>query len=565
MKPFWKYSQKDAAASVGTRIEKEVGGQIVCMECNTTHKIDTAWKNSFVCRVCGNYMFMSPKERLAMVLDDAVFEPWFEDVGVCNPLGTPDYSMELSFARAKTGSAEAFTIGYGRIGGHETVIGACESRFMAGSMGRTMGERITLAFERATQRKLPVILFCCGGGERMQEGIISLMQMEKTTAAMKRHSDAGLFYCSVLTNSMMAGASSVFSMMADVILAEDQSRIGFADPKVVRQISGQVLPAAFQTPQFQLEHGMVDRIVERHNLKNALHYLLYTHAPHTVSRKHDGSTDNPRSDAAEGAVQHPGKTSWEKVAISRSGTRANPMDYIERIFEDFRELHGDRCFGDDHALIGGLGLLDGQPVTVLANFGGNSMYERIYRNFAMPKPEGYRKAIRLMKQAEKFGRPIITFVNTTGAFCGVEAEERGQSTAVAEAIMVMSGLKVPTLCILVGEGYGSGALAMSIGNEVWMLEHSTYSIASPERYSVVHWKTADRAQEAAELMKLTAQELSELKVIERIIPEFGGAAEETVDQIAAVLGDSIRAFIKRYETMSTQDIVNHRYERFRKF
>ncbi len=565
MKPFWKHSRKGAAASAGTRIKEEAGGQVVCLECGATHEIGTAWKNSFVCRNCGNYIPMSPKERLAMVLDDAVFEPWFEDIGVSDPLGTADYPLELSFAQAKTGSTEALSIGYGRIGGHETVIGACESRFMVGSMGRTMGERITLAFERATERKLPVILFCCGGGERMQEGIIALMQMEKTTAAMKRHSDAGLFYCSVLTNSMMAGASASFSMLADVILAEAQSRIGFADPKVVQQINGQVLPAAFQTPQFQLEHGMVDRIVERHNLKNALHYLLYIHSASTPLQKNDGSADCSFGYDKEEAAQHPAKTPWEKVCMTRSGRRANPMDYIERIFEDFRELHGDRFFGDDHALIGGLGLLDGKPVTILANLSGNSMHERIYRNFAMPRPEGYRKAIRLMKQAEKFGRPVIVFVNTSGAFCGVDAEERGQSTAVAESIMVMSGLKVPTLCILVGEGYGSGALAISIGNEVWMLEHSTYSISSPERYSAVRWNTEDRAEEAAKLMKLTAQELVELNVIERIIPEFGGAADETVDQISVVMGHSIREFIKRYETMSPENIVNARYERFRKF
>lgn len=560
MKPFWKHSQKEASA--GTRIEQEAGGRIICLECNTAHEIDTAWKKFFVCRSCGNYMFMSPKERLAMVLDDAVFEPWFEDIGVCNPLGDLDYPWELSFARAKTGSTEAFTIGYGRIGGHETVIGACESRFMAGSMGRAMGEKITLAFERATERKLPVILFCCGGSERMQEGIISLMQMEKTTAAMKRHSDAGLFYCSVLTNSMMAGVSAGFSMLADVVLAEAQARIGFTAPEAVQQLNGQIFPAAFQTPQFQLEHGMVDRIVERHNLKNALHYLLYIHSSPCL--KNDGNKEDPLENEKEES-QYPAKTPWEKVGISRSGGRASPMDYIERIFEDFRELHGDRCFGDDHALIGGLAFLDGKPVTILANLSGNSMYERIYRNFAMPKPEGYRKAVRLMKQAEKFGRPVIVFVNTSGAFCGVDAEERGQSTAVAESIMVMSGLKVPTLCILVGEGYGSGALAISIGNEVWMLEHSTYSISSPERYAAVRWKTGERAEDAAQLMKLTAQELAELKIIERIIPEFGGAADETVDRISKVMRHSIREFIKRYGTMSPGDIVNARYERFRKF
>jgi len=249
----------------------------------------------------------------------------------------------------------------------------------------------------------------------------------------------------------------------------------------------------------------------------------------------------------------------------RSGDRATSMDYIERVFEDFRELHGDRCFGDDHALIGGLALLNGQPVTVLANLRGKSMQERFHRNFGMPKPEGYRKAIRLMKQAEKFGRPVISFINTSGAFCGIDAEERGQGTAIAESIMTMAGLKVPTLCILVGEGGSGGALAIAAGNEVWMLENSTYAILSPEGYSAILWKTEGRAEEAAKIMKLTAQDLAELNVIERIIPEFGGARAETVDRIAPVMQNAIGDFLKRYERMSPEDIVQNRYDRFRKF
>lgn len=502
-----------------------------------------------------------------MVLDEATFEPWFEEIGVCDPLGTPGYPEKLAAAQAKSGSSEAVTIGYGKIGGHETVIGVCDPNFMIGSMGRTMGERITLAFERATERRLPVILFCCSGGARMQEAIISLMQMEKTSAAVKRHSDAGLFYCSVLTDPTMGGVTASFATLADVILAEPQARIGFAGPRVIQQTIGQALPAGFQTAQFQLEHGMVDRVVERQNLKNTLHYLLYAH-PSRQRPNHLRSqvplTHHLDHDSEELSHHHE-KTPWEKVKMVRSGDRATSMDYIERIFRDFRELHGDRCFGDDHALIGGLALLNGQPVTVLANLRGKAMQERIYRNFGMPKPEGYRKAIRLMKQAEKFGRPVIAFINTSGAFCGIDAEERGQGNAIAESIMTMAGLKVPTLCILVGEGGSGGALAIAAGNEVWMLEHSTYAILSPEGYSAILWKTEGRAEEAAKIMKVTAQDLAELNIIERIIPEFGGATAETVDRIAPIMHSAILDFLKRYDHMSPEDIVQDRYTRFRKF
>lgn len=264
-------------------------------------------------------------------------------------------------------------------------------------------------------------------------------------------------------------------------------------------------------------------------------------------------------------MKHHEKTPWEKVKMVRSAERASAMDYISRIFRDFRELHGDRCFGDDQALIGGLAYIGMQPVTVIADLRGKTMQERLSRNFGMPKPEGYRKAVRLMKQAEKFNRPIISFINTSGAFCGIDAEERGQGEAIARSIMEMSALKVPTLCILTGEGGSGGALATAVGNEVWMLEHSTYAILSPEGYSAILWKTEGRAEEAAKIMKITAQDLAQMGIIDRIIPEFGGATEETADQISAVMGDAIREFLKTYSHMSPQEIVNDRYERFRKF
>ena len=538
----------------------------VCPKCKAELSGKDIWDRFCICPNCGKYLPIGAKERLAMVLDNGTFEPWFEEIGTCDPLGTPGYREKLEAAQKKSGSSEAVTIGYGKIGGHETVIGVCDPKFMIGSMGRVMGERITLAFERATEEKLPVILFCCSGGARMQEAIISLMQMEKTAAAVKRHSDAGLFYCSVLTDPTMGGVTASFATLADVILAEPQARIGFAGPRVIQQTIGQALPKSFQTAQFQLEHGMVDRVVERHNLKNTLHYLLYAH-PSKKHPHHKRFTylDHHLDQVSEELSHHHEKTPWEKVKMVRSGDRATSMDYIERIFQDFRELHGDRCFGDDHALIGGLALLNGQPVTVLANLRGKTMQERFYRNFGMPKPEGYRKAIRLMKQAEKFGRPVIAFINTSGAFCGIDAEERGQGNAIAESIMTMAGLKVPTLCILVGEGGSGGALAIAAGNEVWMLEHSTYAILSPEGYSAILWKTEGRAEEAAKIMKLTAQDLAELGIIERIIPEFGGATAETVDRIAPVMHSAIADFLKRYENLSGEDVVQDRYVRFRKF
>jgi len=395
----------------------------------------------------------------------------------------------------------------------------------------------------------------------MQEAIISLMQMEKTAAAVKLHSDAGLFYCSVLTDPTMGGVTASFATLGDIILAEPGARVGFAGPRVIEQTIGQKLPAGFQTSEFLLEHGMIDGILERPYARENLAFLLRTHKTERVVAKKFKIKSLPQLPN----VYEEEISAWEKVKMCRNAFRASAMDYIDRVFDCFYELHGDRCFRDDGALIGGLATFSGMPVTVLADLRGSDLQDRMKRNFGMPMPDGYRKAIRLMKQAEKFGRPVVTFINTSGAFCGIDAEERGQGEAIARSIMEMAGLKVPVLCILIGEGGSGGALATAVGNEVWMLENSTYAILSPEGYSSILWKTEQRAEEAAAIMKLTAQELYKLQVIDRILPEFGGAESETADEISNVMQVCMAAFFKKYNRMTGEEIAKHRYDRFRKF
>lgn len=543
--------------------------KITCPKCKTVYTGREAINHLYICSECGKYMPIGAKERLVMVLDKGSFEPWFEDVRTCNLLHTADYEEKIESIQKKSGCSEAVTIGRGRIAGFDTVIGVCDPYFMMGSMGQAMGERITRAFEKATRLRLPVILFCCSGGARMQEGIISLMQMEKTAAAVKLHSDAGLFYCAVLTDPTMGGVTASFATLADVILAEPQARIGFAGHRVIQATIGTTLPKGFQTAEFQLEHGFVDRLVERKNLVNELHYLLYAHRVQKKNRfrlRTRVPVPDHKLDPQSLELMHRyDKTPWEKVKMVRSGERATATDYIRNIFTDFRELHGDRYFGDDQALVGGLAFLEGRPVTIIADLRGKELSERVRRNFGMPKPEGYRKAIRLMKQAEKFHRPVISFINTSGAFCGIDAEERGQGQAIAQSIMEMSMMKTPTLSIIIGEGGSGGALATAVGNQVWMLEHSTYAILSPEGYSAILWKTEGKVEEAAAVMRITAQDLAELGVIDRIIPEFGGATVVTAHKISAVMGDAIIQMLKKYEDMTEDEIVADRYSRFRKF
>lgn len=505
------------------------------------------------------YRKLGARERILTTVDGGSFSPWFDEVQETNPLGLAGYIEKQRAAREKSGATEAVTVGRARIGGIDVVIGACDTGFMMGSMGYVMGERITRAFEEATRLRLPVVMFCCSGGARMQEGAVSLMQMAKTSAAVKRHSNAGLFYCSVLTDPTLGGVTASFAMIADIILAEPRARVGFAGPRVIQQTIGQTLPEGFQTSEFMLDHGMVDSIVEREKLPETLRLLLSTHMP---GRKWNAADDGGAQADAFAAVQ---KTPWEKIKMCRSRDRATAREFIDALFDDFMELHGDRYFSDDRAMIGGIAHFCGMPLTVVGMMRGKTMEESFTRNFGMPKPEGYRKALRLMKQAEKFGRPIVTLINTSGAYPGVDAEERGQGEAIARSVMEMFDLTVPVLAILIGEGGSGGALAAAIGNEVWMLENATYAILSPEGYSSILYKTESRAEEAAGLMKLTAQDLERMGVIDRIIPEYGGATAETAERIAAYIRRELQRFFSRYDAMDGAQISAHRHARFRAF
>lgn len=543
---------------------------IKCPKCGKMVDKATVIRKKYICYECGGYFRVRTNNRIRMVADYKTFEPWFEDMPVSNPLNFEGYEEKLAATREKTGLKEAVTVGRCKVFGEEIVLGVCDSRFMMSSMGHVVGEKITRAIEKATQLKLPVFIFCCSGGARMQEGIVSLMQMAKTSAAIKKHGEAGLLYCSILTDPTTGGVTASFAMLGDVIMAEPGALVGFAGPRVIKQTIGQELPEGFQTAEFLVEHGIIDGIVKRENLKKTIFLLIKTHQCNGKQEFADfKQNDDFHFELSETLKEQTWfsspRSAWEKVKGVRQVGRPSAGDYISYIFDNFVEAHGDRAFHDDAAMIGGLAFLDGQAVTVIADEKGKDFKECQERNFGMPKPEGYRKALRLMKQAEKFNRPIISFINTPGAFCGIEAEERGMGEAIARNLMEMSALKVPVLCILIGEGGSGGALATAVGNEVWMMENATYAILSPEGFASILWKDSNRAQEASEIMNITAQDLKRLGIVEQIIPEFGGADHKTVQAIAGFMKEQIKLFLKKYSGKSGEEIAQERYNRFRNF
>ncbi|MFZ0446555.1 MAG: acetyl-CoA carboxylase carboxyl transferase subunit alpha [Bacillus sp. (in: firmicutes)] len=255
---------------------------------------------------------------------------------------------------------------------------------------------------------------------------------------------------------------------------------------------------------------------------------------------------------------------WDRVQIARHPNRPTTLDYISLLFTDFFECHGDRTYGDDEAIVGGIAKFHGLPVTVIGHQRGKDTKENIRRNFGMPHPEGYRKALRLMKQADKFNRPIICFIDTKGAYPGKAAEERGQSEAIARNLFEMGGFTVPVICVVIGEGGSGGALALGVGNHLFMLENSTYSVISPEGAASILWKDSTLAKQAAESMKITAPDLKKLGVIENVIPEVKGGAHKDVNDQAAKIEVVLKKSLKELLAMEQKQLVTHRYNKFKK-
>lgn len=530
-----------------------------CNKCGAAILTEEVKSAGYICPKCQGYFRVHAYERIRMTVDEDSFEEWEKDMEFVNPLEFKGYEEKVKSLKEKTGLSEAVVTGKASIEGNPAVIAVCDGRFLMASMGQVVGEKITRAVERATKEQLPVIIFACSGGARMQEGIVSLMQMAKTAAALKRHSDAGLLYVSVLTDPTTGGVTASFAMLGDVILAEPKALIGFAGPRVIEQTIGEKLPKGFQRSEFLLEHGFIDRIVERKEMRTVLANILQMHQNFkgSVTQSPIQTVEKERQSVQE-------KDAWERVTISRKNDRPVGQDYIRTLFSDFLEFHGDRCYGDDPAIIGGIARFAGIPVTVIAQVKGKSTKENVAHHFGMPSPEGYRKALRLMKQAEKFKRPILLFVDTPGAFCGIEAEERGQGEAIARNLFAMSSMKVPILSVVIGEGGSGGALALAVADEVWMLENAIYSVLSPEGFASILWKDSKRASEAAAVMKLTAADLKKLGVIEAVIAEPEVYTEETMQSVVFVLQKKITEFLDTHCNFSPEELAAQRYERFRK-
>ncbi len=568
-----------------------------CPSCGTmlfNKQLDKAGR---VCATCGHHFRLSAAARLEQLLDEGTWSERDAGLHSVDALGFVDqksYPDRLTAAQNATGMRDAALWGTGAIGGRAVAICVMDFGFMGGSMGAVVGEKVTRAAEHALGARVPLIVVSASGGARMQEGTLALMQLAKTLAAVDRLRVAGVPFISVLSDPTTGGVFASFAAVGDVNIAEPNALIGFAGARVSAGTISQELPAGFQRAEFLFSHGFVDRVVDRPALRDELVTLLgmlpvrdapqVTPPPPAVElpgfrplsflstladRVNEMATADP---LAEVAPTNGGTTAvlgerqdgaWSRVQAARNLRRPRTLDFVAEMTDAFVELHGDRLFGDDEAMVAGLARLDGRVVAIVGQQKGADTDENIRRNFGMPHPEGYRKAIRVMELAERFGLPVVTFVDVPGAHPGPESEERGIAESIARSVALMTRLRTPIVAVITGEGGSGGALAIAVGDVVVALENAVYAVISPEGCASILWRTPDEAPAAAAAMRMTAAEQHELGVVDIVVPEPGDGAHtdaaETARRLRSIIVDRLDALA----ALTVDDLVEARYRRYR--
>lgn len=526
--------------------------------------------NNYICPNCNKSFIMTPKQRFDLLFDDNTWEkidlPRMSD----DPLNFTDkksYKDRLKDARTDTGHHEAIVTASGKIGGVPTTICILNGEFMMGSVGREAGDGIVASMDFSLKTKQPFIMVTCGGGMRMQENVLSLMQMARTTVAInKLHADK-IPYIVLLTDPTYGGITASFAMLGDIHIAEKGARIGFAGRLVIEQNLREKLPADFQTAQYLYDHGMVDIVSPRNELKDTLAKILSVLTKQKKQAKEINIAtpvveSNNKKSKRKNKDDQGADAAYEKVLLARNENRPHFLDYINGIVDDWVYLAGDRCFAEDPAMCSGIGFWSGIPSVIIGQEQGRTIETRQKHRFGMANPDGYRKAIRMMKLAEKFELPLISLFDTAGAFAGREAEERGQSQAVATS--TAEGLKVrtPYITVNTGQGGSGGAIAIATGDKVLMMENSIYSVIAPESCASILWKNNKFKADAAKAMKLTAGDMKKLQIIDEIIVEPSGGAHTDWQTTMEMLSDAVTKSIVELQKVPVTDLPKQRGEKF---
>ncbi|MFE0458641.1 acetyl-CoA carboxylase carboxyl transferase subunit alpha [Kitasatospora sp. NPDC058965] len=549
-----------------------------CADCGTLVYDKRFSRGLRVCPDCGAHARLTARQRLAQLLDEGSAQPLGRVECVSDPLGFVDlrpYPERLAEARARTGLDEAVLCVRGLIEGRPVVACAMDFDFLGGSLGCSVGVQITEAARTSLRLRIPLLLVTASGGARMQEGVLSLMQMAKTAHALAELDEAGVLVVSLITDPTYGGVAASFATLADVIIAEPGARLGFAGPRVIEQTIGATLPAGFQTAEFLRGHGLIDEVVPRGALRAVLGQMLRLQDPAEQAKRVERveqpeQAEQPeqpeQAEAAEHAADPSPPDAWATVCLARHPERPTTLDYAAHLLDGFQELHGDRIAEDCPAVVGGPGLLNGQPVMLIGHQkGGVDLTERRRRNFGMPSPGGYRKAARLMRLAAKLGLPVVTLIDTPGAYPGPDAERGGQAVAIAENLRLMARLPVPIVAVITGEGGSGGALALAVADRVLVCANAVYSVISPEGCAAILWKDSDAAPTAAAALRVDAGELLRLSIVDGVVPEPAGGAHTDHARAAALLGDAVTAALAELRPWDPQRLLRDRGGRFHRF
>ncbi|MEV4758552.1 acetyl-CoA carboxylase, carboxyltransferase subunit beta [Micromonospora sp. NPDC049559] len=552
-----------------------------------------------VCPECGGHHRLDADERIRQLTDPGSFTPLAGSVAQVDPVGFVDslpYPQRLAEARARTGLAEAVLCGTARIGGYPLALAVMDFRFLGGSLGSAVGELITRTAEHALARRLPLLLVTASGGARMQEGTLSLMQMATVSQAIAALREAGLLTVSLVTDPTYGGVAASFATNTDLVVAERGARMGFAGPRVIRQTIRQALPEGFQTAEFLLRHGQVDMVVDRRSLRRRLQPLLAAatarrteppvarkDAPEPpVARKDAPEPPAARTDAPEPPVAgeqgwtgervlitDPGRCpepdAWRNVQTARDVERPTTLDYLATAFDGFVELHGDRLGADCPAIVAGLARLGERHLVVVGHQKGHHTKDLLARNFGMSTPAGYRKAQRVMALAVRLGLPVVTLIDTPGAYPGVEAERNGQAAAIADCILTMTSLPTPVVAVVTGEGGSGGALALAVADRVLMLQNAVYSVISPEGCAAILWNDPTGTPRAARALRITAPDLLRLRVADAIVPEPALGAQGDPLGAADLLRRALVESLTPLLGVPPETLVRQRRQRFRRY
>lgn len=541
------------------------GSWVKCLHCGDITFARKLTRMLSVCPGCGHHQRLTAVDRISQLLDPGSATPI--QVPRCDPdpLGFADalpYVERLRRARDATGLSEAVICVRATIRDQPIVAAVMDFRFMGGSLGCDVGARIAAAAAHALRDRTPLLLVTASGGARMQEGILSLMQMAKTSAALAELDEAGVLTVALITDPTYGGVAASYATLADVIIAEPGARLGFAGPRVIEQTIRQRLPAGFQTAEFLLAHGLVDDVRPRIAHRHVIGQLASAgRGPGRASWRRTQPSRDTRC-LITSADLLPESDAWAAVRMARHIGRPTTLDHANNILNDFIELRGDRLSGDCTAIAGGIGWLEGEPVMLIGHQKGHDAAELLVRNFGMPVPAGYRKAARLMRLAAKLGIGVLTLVDTPGAYPGTDAEERGQAFAIAENLRLMSALPVPIVAVVTGEGGSGGALGLAVADRVLCFSNAVYSVISPEGCAAILWRDPAAAPAAAASLKLGARDLLERSVVDAVIPEPGGGAHTDPALMSANLKQAAIHMFSELFKLDSSELVSRRRKRF---